>query len=197
MSMNLTTFVKENKFLRHIYDRLIRVLEIVPFYLVKEGLSKEQNPNIKPKLDNYAVVFLDASDIKAVAAHTDVHESEEELLSRLTNDCLCLGIKHNARVIAYTWCNLRQCKYEQRLSFPLKDDEAYLFDARTLGDYRGKAVAPFLRYQLYLRLEEMGRTRLYSTTSAFNTSAKKFKQRLDARTLKLFLFIHLFKKFYY
>ena len=92
------------------------------------------------------------------------------------------------------WCNLRKCD-DESLSFPLKDDEAYLFDARTFKVYRGKNLAPYLRYQLYKCLEQLGRTKFFSITLALDTSALNFKKKLKAKPLNLYLYVNLFQRF--
>jgi hypothetical protein len=195
VSMNVVQVIRENRFLGPIYKWMIKGVEVVPYYFYEEGLHPDQKLDLKPKLDQISVDFLVGSDIKTISAHPEVGESEEELMKRLANGCLCLGIKSQGMVAAYTWCNLKQCSYEERLIFPLKDDEAYLFDARTFKSYRGKALAPYLRYQLYIKLVEMERSIFFSVTSTFNTSALRFKEKLNARILKLFLYIYLFRKF--
>ena len=193
--MNIVQIIRENRFLGPIYKKMIQGVEVVPYYFYKEGLHDDQKLDLKPKLDHFSVEFLDASEVKTIAAHPEVDESEEELMKRLANGCLCLGVKSEGSVTAYTWCNLKECSYEERLSIPLKNDEAYLFDARTFKKYRGKALAPYLRYQLYLKLIEMGRSKFFSVTSTLNTSALRFKEKLNARILKLYLYIGLFRRF--
>jgi hypothetical protein len=54
-----------------------------------------------------------------------------------------------------------------------------------------------MRYQCYKELAKMGKVRLYSITSLFNTSAMKFKQKLNAKPLKLGLFVKLFKRWHF
>ena len=78
--------------------------------------------------------------------------------------------------------------------FPLKDDEAYLCSAVTFRAYRGKNMAPFLRYELYKHLNQIGRTNFYSITEFFNTSAQKFKEKLGAKPIKLGLYVGLFNR---
>lgn len=195
--MNLVALIKENPFLRAIYYKITAAIEIVPFYVFREYLVDDTELNIKPRLDNYEIVFLKPVDIKMIALSEEVNESEAYLLNRIDNDCMCLGIKHKGSIAAYSWCNLRLFDYENRLKFELKDDEAYLFDMRTFQTYRGKNLAPFLRYQLYLYLEKMGRTKFFSASSTLNTSAVKFKEKLRARKYSLYLYTCLFKKFHF
>jgi hypothetical protein len=189
--MNLVTAVKEHPVLGNLYRRLTSAAEIVPYYLVREYIVEESGLGLQPKLDPLEVRFLEPAEIRAISQSPEVKESEDTLLKRLDNGCMCLGIRHKGHIVAYSWCNLKKCDYEGRLEFDLKDDEAYLFDARTFQAYRGKNLAPYLRRQLYKNLAEMGRTKFFSTTSTFNTSAMKFKEKLGAEPFRLYLYIHL------
>ncbi|WP_297691011.1 hypothetical protein, partial [uncultured Eudoraea sp.] len=84
-----------------------------------------------------------------------------------------------------------------RVAFDLKENEAYLFHMYTFEAHRGKNLAPYLRYQSYLMLKDLGRDRIYSITQFFNKSSKRFKRKLNSKDLQLFMNIILFKKFHY
>jgi hypothetical protein len=60
--------------------------------------------------------------------------------------------------------------------------------------YRGKGIAPYIRYLGYKELERLGRTRLYSISIYFNTPAVNFKKKLGAEFLELRLRVRLFRK---
>jgi hypothetical protein len=59
----------------------------------------------------------------------------------------------------------------------------------TMEPYRDKNLAPYLRYQSYGILNKTGRSKLYSVSEYFNSSSIKYKQKLNAKNLKLVLFI--------
>ncbi|MGB5203659.1 MAG: hypothetical protein WBN63_05670 [Eudoraea sp.] len=80
-------------------------------------------------------------------------------------------------------------------TFNLKENEAYLFDMYTFEAHRGKNLAPYLRYQSYLMLKDIGRDKIYSITQYFNKSSKRFKKKLNARNLQLYINIIIFKKY--
>ena len=109
---------------------------------------------------------------------------------------MCLALKHQGRLVAFTWCDLNECTFRGH-RFRLKDNEAYLFDMYTIEKYRGKGIAPYLRFQLYRELRKLGRVKLYSVSGYLNKSAVKFKDKLGAKQLKLGIYINLFewKKF--
>jgi GNAT superfamily N-acetyltransferase len=118
--------------------------------------------------------------------------SEEDLLKRLEEGKKCLGMKHRNELVGFTWIAYETYGYRNR-QIPLKANEAYLFDAYTLEDYRGKGIAPYLRYRVYMYLAELGRNRFYSVTEYLNVTSIRFKEKLGARSKELYLYVQLFK----
>jgi hypothetical protein len=116
-----------------------------------------------------------------------------EIESWLKSGCLCFALKFNNEYAAFMWCNLHQCNSDLS-PFPLNPGEAYLFRARTMDAYRGKNLAPFLRYELYKHLTEKGCSVFYSITECFNTPAANFKKKLKAQNIKLCFYIGLFRR---
>ncbi|MGB5356739.1 MAG: hypothetical protein WBN11_08590, partial [Eudoraea sp.] len=66
----------------------------------------------------------------------------------------------------------------------------------TFEEHRGKNLAPFLRYHSYLMLQEMGIESIYSITQYFNTSSIKFKKKLRAKNIALYINIALFGRYH-
>jgi hypothetical protein len=89
--------------------------------------------------------------------------------------------------------NLAVCDFAS-LNLALKDDEAYLTYMFTMDSFRGKNLAPYLRYKSYEILKHMGRNKIYSVSVLFNSSAIRYKEKLNAKNLKLLLYIELFKR---
>jgi hypothetical protein len=67
----------------------------------------------------------------------------------------------------------------------------------TRDSYRGKNLAPYLRYKSYEMLKQIGRDKLYSVSDYFNSPAVKFKKKLNTKKIKLILFIQLFNKLHW
>ena len=189
--------LKQGLFLRYLFDRLTAIgLEITPYYLVQEGLFGEKDLVLEPTLTQFVAGFLEPADMKAISSKAEVDYSEEILLDRMAKGCRSFGIKHNDDVAAYSWCNFQECDFKW-LHFQLQDDEAYLFDARTFKAYRGNNIAPYLRYELYKNLTQMGKKKFFSISLLFNTPTIRFKKKLKAKPLKLYLFVGLFKKYHW
>ncbi|MGI9043014.1 MAG: GNAT family N-acetyltransferase, partial [Gemmatimonadaceae bacterium] len=117
--------------------------------------------------------------------------AEADLQARLASGQMCLGARHRGSVVAFTWCNLRQCMIERHALFELRDDEASLFDAYTVESFRGRDLARWMRYRCYEELAAMGRRRCYSVTIVFNTPAVRFKQKLGAKVIGRGVYVDL------
>jgi len=171
-------------------------IKIYLFYLVLEGLSDKNDQNFKPakpNLDEYELEYLGPKDMDEISFLPGRKIAREKLLQQLKEGRKCLGIKNEGKIIAFTWCNFDEITVD-RMKFPLKSDEAYLFDAYTFIPFRGKGIAPYLRYEMYKELSKLGKHKLYSGTAIFNTSAAKFKKKLDAKILRLEFILILLKK---
>jgi GNAT superfamily N-acetyltransferase len=180
---------------RHVLQSLFKVLgrhhiEIVPYYVTHESLKHAAEPRVDTELGPIAACLLSPAEIEEVYAHPDSEVMAYEKATLLDERCLCFGLKLKGEMAAYMWCNLHQC-HSRLTKFPIKENEAYLCSAVTLKAYRGRNLAPLLRYELYRYLDQIGRTNFYSITEFFNTPARKFKEKLGARPLRLRLHIRL------
>lgn len=170
---------------------------ISPTYLVLEGLGGKSLPHLEQKFADDEFGFLDAPDMKPLAAMPERHFSEEELLRRLAEGQKCFGVKRNGQIVAFTWCSMAPYAFADRQAFPLQQNEAYLFDAYTVSHVRGSGIAPVLRYRCYQELAKLGRDRCYSLTAFSNTPAMNFKKKLGAQILELRLYVELWGRWWW
>ena len=181
-------------FIRVFFDALARIgITISPYYIVMEGLFNESISNIEENFRVYDVSLLRNEDMKYISAIPGKEESEEQLIERLKKGNLCVGIKQNDNLAGFTWCNLTEFAVKGNMK-PLKSDEAYLFDAYTLGPFRGRGIAPFVRYQCYKEVAKLGKTKLYSVSGAYNKSSLKFKTKLNAIIVEKHVYIEIFRR---
>ncbi len=120
--------------------------------------------------------------------------SDEELTALLEAGAKCIAIKDKGEIVAFMWISFDVVSIYS-IDMKLKNDEAYLWYMYTLESHRGKNLAPYLRYKSYEILKDLGRVRLYSVSGFFNTPAVRFKEKLNAKKLKLILFIKIFNRF--
>lgn len=172
----------------HLLERIS--IKITPYYLTIESLS--ENIQVDSKLQPISYSFLTREEIEKLYRYSDFVAFSKEATKIKDESCRCFGMQYNGEIIAYCWSNLSNCN-GSFVNFILNADEAYLFSARTMTKYRGMNLAPVLRYNLYKQLNQIGRTRYYSTTEYFNQPALKFKHKLNAKHNNLSLFINIFR----
>jgi len=163
------------------------------YYIVQEGLAGGKITAYESGFDGYTLEYLGPEDIDSLCAIPLRITTRSQYVDYFKHGCLCLGLKKEGKLAAFTWSNLKQMSYAVH-STPLKSDEAYLFDAYTLMDYRGKGIAPYLRYQMYKELAKLGRVKLYSISEYLNKSSIKFKKKLNGQIIALHVWIRLFDK---
>ena len=166
---------------------------ITPYYWIKENISYTAIPEIKGSISEYSVEFLEEKDMRVLSENARGY-SEAEFMTRLRDGNLCLGLKHNDEVVTFMWIFLKRCDF-MPVNIPLKRNEVYVSDMYTMEPYRGKNLAVYLRYRSYPIIKEMGRDTIFSVTEYFNTSAMKYKKKLNPTNLNLVLYIKLFNKF--
>jgi hypothetical protein len=183
--------------LQSIRFKLITIgIDISPYYWYQEGVTITKIPEIQGIPADYSFESLGPDDMKTIETlDKGWSRSNERLLALSENKEKCLGIKYKGEIAAFMWINFVEFKYKSTV-MPLKSNEAYLTEMFTVEAYRGKNLAPFLRYKSYEMLKEMGRDVLYSISICFNSPAVKYKEKLNARKLKIILYIRLFKKFH-
>jgi len=179
-----------------ITNRLARIgIEIAPYYWVKEGRNGYNPPLIKGSSAEYTTKYLDQKELEKICLDIPGFNTDE-MITGMKNGQLCVGLMHQGQCVAFMFIELNDFVFRHR-TFQLANDEAYLLNMWTLHAYRGKNIAPYLRYQCYLLLAEMGRGTPYSITAYFNKSSRRFKEKLQAKNLNLYLYIGFFKKFHW
>jgi len=140
---------------------------------------------------------LTEDDIAGIASIPERPRGEAVLRERFRRGHVGIGAFDGGAIVAYTWCDLERFTAFGRGSVLrlLEPDEAYLYDAYTRPDYRGRSLVPMLRSEVYRVMRARGKQRLYSVSLYFNRSARRFKAKLNARELELRLWINLFDKF--
>jgi GNAT superfamily N-acetyltransferase len=175
-------------FLLRLNGRFSRLtgIELDVFYLVREGEFRGE-PEWQTSYPDFKPVLLSREDLELIAPDYSGNDIAG-LRSRYDRGHICVGLKHEDSFAAVTWADLKECNYES-LHFAMAENEAYLYDAFTLPEYRGKGLAPYMRYQCYEQLKAMGRDRFYSVSAYLNKPAIRFKQKLNARFEKLYVSI--------
>jgi len=188
----LWNLIKHGLFLQGIRHAFAKIgINIMPYYWVQEEISLSLKPVIKDDMQNYEFVIINQDDIKYILKKIDPI-NESKILKSLKDGQECVGLKHNGDIAAYMFIELNDFKVMNRL-FRLQKNEAYLLNMFTFDQYRGKNLAPYLRYSCYRYLEQQNIMVKYSISNYFNKSAIRFKEKLNSKHLKLYVNIELFK----
>ena len=177
------------RYLKAILWRLRKVgIYLHPLLIVREALAPaEREIAIDAKFQYLQLTEADLPDIQQLRPTMDI----ERYRSFLQEGKLCFGLKDNGRLVANMWMDLKEIRsaYYKR---PLKDHEAYLFDAFSDDEYRGQNLAPYLRLKCYGEARARGRSDVYSYTDFVNVPARRFKAKLGARDVALVVYFELF-----
>ncbi len=169
-------------------------LDIDPYYWEQEGLLKISEPVIRGGNENYNIAEI--SPEETMILNNIMGMDGAQIRQAVEGGQLCIGVRYKGEIAALMFAELNDFVYKHR-KFELKEGEAYLLNMYTFEAFRGKNLAPYLRYHCYRLLEKKGYPVMYSITAYFNTSSMKFKQKLNVRHLKLFLYIGLFKRIHW
>jgi hypothetical protein len=167
-------------------------IEFTPFYLTQVGVNIPEEPQLRDRNMQCICGFLDENDLIEMKDEARGYPTDT-LLSNLRSGKKCYGIKHGSKVAAFMWIDLKECNFKP-CRFPLQKNEAYTFSVYTMEEYRGMNMAPVMAFNCYKELKLLGITKIYSITEYFNRSAIKYKMKLGFKTLKLYLYIGLFKR---
>ncbi len=188
---NFYNTVKNGLLLFYLTHYLKRMgIEIIPYYWEKEYVVPCAPPLIKGNSSEYSIKIFSKEELKII--YPKRYRANYE---KTKNGRLWIGIMHNHNIAAHTQIELNKLIFERENSIKFSEDEAYLMGMYTMKPYRGRNLAPYLRYHVYQILEEMGRFNIYSITDYFNLSSLKFKKKLNSEHIKLHLYINLFKKY--
>lgn len=169
--------------------------DIKPYYWVREEIEACKEPQIKGNTKDYLIRYLNYDEVCFIANNVTSNLGKD-LITGFNRGQLCVGLEYKGKIAAYTFIELNDFSFNNRV-FKLKRNEAYLLNMWTFHSYRGRNLAPYLRYQCYKLLKGRGIDVKYSITEYFNKSSIKFKKKLNSKHLSLFLSIVILKKYYW
>jgi hypothetical protein len=173
---------------------LIRIgIDFSPYYFMMDYVGDTAPPLLKDDPSDYFTSFLNEGDIELLSNKIPEWQTKY-IFNALRDGQKCYGLKYKGEIAAFMMINYKAFHYKT-VSEPLNEKEVYFNDMYTLEVFRGRNIAPYLRYQCIQALKETGTERFISMTEYFNTPAVKYKKKLNARKLKLCLYVNLFHKF--
>jgi hypothetical protein len=193
--INFVLKIQENRTLFRIYSTVSSFIQLIPYYIHEELYDDGKKPYVPLRKEDLEISILTRDDMEFLGNHEENNVPTQELIRLLEGGCLCLAVRHKGEIAAYSWCDLNYLTYKGRIE-ALKPNEVYLFDARTYKTFRGKNLAPYIRHELCGLLKKRGIDRFLSITIWSNTSSMKFKQKLGAKPIGLYLYVGFLRKFH-
>ena len=168
-------------------------LVVRPYYVFREGFLEGNPKDYDVGSQGYEISFLSAEDVQGLDRIEGRIVTAQSMQDNLNRGHKCLGLKIDGNIAAFTWWEFDDFPFPPTKEYALRENEAYLFDMYVLRAYRGLNIAPLLRYSCYKELTKIGRTVLYSFSDVSNRPAIRFKKKLDARIMGLYLYIRIGK----
>jgi len=185
--------VRNGLFWYGVHNRLARIgIMINPYYWELENTGTITSPKIKGNTEEFIVDYLSLEEIEALISRIKGIRNDE-FIEGIKRGQKCIGLRHKGEIAAYMCIDFKSFEYNKR-EFQLKSNEAYLLNMYTFEKFRGRNLAPYLRFKSYELLQKANRDTIYSITVYFNKSSLRFKKKLGVKHLKLYLYIGLFKK---
>jgi GNAT superfamily N-acetyltransferase len=184
--------VRHGLILHSFFNLLLRVgISVNPYWIDVEGLHLCTEPKMKDDAGLYRTGPIEKKVV--IELYETLHWNTSELRDRLESDYQAIGLFRQEELAAFMLMRFQGFYFKgNRIS--LEPNEAYLENMYTYEDFRGRSLAPYLRYQAYTMLAEEGKTLCYSITQYFNKSSRKFKAKLNAEHSELWLHLGLFGK---
>jgi len=193
--INFVLKIQENKTFLRAYHIVSSLVQVIPYYIMEEVFIDHDEHNIIPRIEDLEITVLTRDDMTYLGNHEERSASTEQYNRMMDNGCICVAAKHKGEITSYSWADQHYLIYKGK-TIVLKPDEAYLFDARTYKAFRGKNLAPYVRYELYKWLRQRGVYRFFSITLLSNTASMRFKQKVGAKPIEMFLYVGLLRKFH-
>jgi GNAT superfamily N-acetyltransferase len=170
------------------------VILVKRFYYVREALRAEIPEHLTKMPEGFEFSAFKRDDVLAISRLEERRGYARYVVDNLNKGDACLGVKCHGKIVAFTWYSLVRSDPEL-YPVSMKENEAYLYDMYVLKAYRGRNLAPTLRYRTYEVLRGIGRDTFYSVTELPNSASTRFKQKLGAQPVLLGIHIRLFKKY--
>lgn len=178
--------IRHGLFLHMLQNFMSRLgLDFAPYYWVQEDFNEYKSPQINDDKEEYTISFLSDEEVKSMKRGS----------IRKFKGTKLIGLKNNNQIAAFHCAEQRDFVFKGK-EMKLKKNEAYLLNMYTFQNYRGRNLAPYLRYATYELLKEEGVDTFYSISDYLNKSTHKFKKKLGAKPLQLYLSIVLLKKYH-
>ena len=122
-----------------------------------------------------------------------MYQGCSEIEKRFERGNRCFVAQIGAKVVHYTWVSFHK-EYLPSINkwIELADDEAYIYNVRTLSDFRGQGIFPFVLDRLCEQLKTDGYKKILASVQSDNVPSQKafekagFKKSKEISYFKVF-----------
>ena len=157
-------------------------IRIWPFLVFQEHVDTIVQIPFEQSVEDLEVVVLREEQLSGMPPRPGKGNTPENLQRRMDDGNLCVAALVNGTIVAYCWASFEMMDFKA-YKVALEECEAYLSDAYTVPQFRGKNLAGHLRCRLYRELEQRGRERFFSITLCCNKPALRLTQKLQSRVV--------------
>ncbi|MBJ7880453.1 hypothetical protein [Gelidibacter salicanalis] len=188
----ISNIIKNGLFCHGIRNRLAKIgFDFMPYFWEIGSIDIEP-PQIRDDKSKYQLSVFGVEEITFIMNNV-IGIDHKDLMNDFKNGNTCLGIKYEEKISVYSFINHQNFSFRGR-KFVLKPSESYVHNTYTFENFRGRNLAPYLRYQSYEYFKGKGIDKYYSISEYFNKPTIKYKQKLNVKPLKLYLSVILFKR---
>lgn len=184
--------IKNGLFWHGIRNNLAKIgFDFMPYFWEIGSIDIEP-PRIRDDESKYQLSIFGEEEITFIKNNV-IGIAHKDLMNDLKNGDTCLGIKNEEEISAYSFIKHQTFSFRGR-KFEIKPLEGYVHNTYTFEAFRGRNLAPYLRYQSYEHLKAKGIDKYYSISEYFNKPTLKYKKKLNIKPQKLYLSVILFKR---
>lgn len=188
----ISKIIKNGLFWHGTRNRLAKIgFDFMPYYW-EIGSIDIKPPRIRDDESQYQLSIFGEKEITFIQNNV-IGISHKDLMNDLKNGDTCLGIKNAGEISVYSFIKHQSFSFRGR-DFTIKSSEGYVHNTYTFEAFRGRNLAPYLRYQCYEYLKGKGIDKYYSISEYFNKPTLRYKQKLNIKPQKLYLSVILFKR---
>jgi hypothetical protein len=188
----ISNIVKNGLFWHGIRNTMAKIgFDFMPYFW-EIGTTDIEPPRIRSDESKYQLSIFGEEEITFIKNNI-IGIAHKDLMNDLKSGDTCLGIKNDGEISVYSFIKHQTFSIRGR-KFVIKPSEGYVHNTYTFEAFRGKNLAPYLRYQCYEYLKDKGIDKYYSISEYFNKPTLRYKQKLNVKPQKLYLSVILFKR---
>ena len=179
-------------FLQKIIRRLLRKPQFRRLVIVAKTLDGSLTAYQARIPFDFEELPQDVQKIEASLAHIPA-EHRNDIGRRVHRGDLCHIAKRNGQIIFVSWIAFGDCySYAMDKEYELADNEAYLYSAYTLPEFRGNGIYPAVHSQSLRLLKDLGYKRILAFIASENSAAMRMPEKLGYDKVGTTGFIEMF-----